>query len=617
MDKKIKIILPIALIIIMILTRISFAISNNSSNDNKILTLSKSEVAPGENVELNIDISKIESDKFEIIIYSNNENGEISTNELSEKNGIEVMDASSNKVSINIDKQTFKLNNIKLEYQIPESVEIGSEITITIKVIKIDGNISDNADKNQDKDENKKIDENKENIDVNLIKNSENEDNLPSGEKQENSIINDNYKESNNNNSTNNNNNNNSNNNNNNLNNREDENNKEIAKEENKNENNETNNNEIIEENIKLKIVAKSENNSNNKEKNQNTKNTNSLINGNIGSIENQGEFTDKFSSQIDNNQSNDNSSASIKESNVSTSISTAKLQSTSTISSTNIQNSSSNSTTYNGSNNNYLSSLKIENYDLNTEFSKENETYYINVSSQESINVTATSESASAKVRITGNENIKEGQNKILISVTAENGNVRYYRIYVNCNINSTSSTNSSENTNQNGMQNLKSNSNKSNISSNSEITSMLEENTDLHTGYYLKEIFVQENQFVQKGENILEYTNGKYLVAPYDCYISELNLPDEGNKITNENYVKVQCKNYLTTQISVSEKYINNINIGDDANIKVSSLGTEYTGYVTNIASTGSSGKFIVTIGLKNDGNIKIGMSATTSLN
>ncbi len=29
-------------------------------------------------------------------------------------------------------------------------------------------------------------------------------------------------------------------------------------------------------------------------------------------------------------------------------------------------------------------------------------------------------------------------------------------------------------------------------------------------------------------KGANIIKYTNGKYLVAPYDCYITELELPN-----------------------------------------------------------------------------------------
>lgn len=86
----------------------------------------------------------------------------------------------------------------------------------------------------------------------------------------------------------------------------------------------------------------------------------------------------------------------------------------------------------YNGSSNNYLSNLEIEGITLNTNFSKERGTYFAEVENQTSVNVTAVKEDESAKVCITGNESFKSGKNKILISVTAENGDVRYYRIWV-----------------------------------------------------------------------------------------------------------------------------------------------------------------------------------------
>ena len=89
---------------------------------------------------------------------------------------------------------------------------------------------------------------------------------------------------------------------------------------------------------------------------------------------------------------------------------------------------------TYNGSNNNYLSDLSIENYDLNKEFTKENSTYFLEIeNSIDKLNIIANSEDENATVCIYGNENLQTGNNKILISVTAENGNVRYYRIYIN----------------------------------------------------------------------------------------------------------------------------------------------------------------------------------------
>jgi hypothetical protein len=86
---------------------------------------------------------------------------------------------------------------------------------------------------------------------------------------------------------------------------------------------------------------------------------------------------------------------------------------------------------TYNGSNNNYLSSLEIDGINLTSDFNKEKLTYFATVEGLETITVNATAEDSSSNVAITGTS-LKSGENKVLISVTAENGDVRYYRIYV-----------------------------------------------------------------------------------------------------------------------------------------------------------------------------------------
>lgn len=111
---------------------------------------------------------------------------------------------------------------------------------------------------------------------------------------------------------------------------------------------------------------------------------------------------------------------------------------STKTSSTTGIMSGSSSSSTqeeevvYNGSNDNYLSSLSISGYDLNTDFNKTNKTYFITAKDTSSLNISATTETSSATVKVYGESELKEGTNKILVSVTAENGNVRTYRIYV-----------------------------------------------------------------------------------------------------------------------------------------------------------------------------------------
>lgn len=88
---------------------------------------------------------------------------------------------------------------------------------------------------------------------------------------------------------------------------------------------------------------------------------------------------------------------------------------------------------TYKGESNNYLSILKISGYDINPKFDKTNNTYFITINKDvEELSITAKAEVTSATVTVYGNTNLKSGTNKILINVTAENGDVKTYRIYV-----------------------------------------------------------------------------------------------------------------------------------------------------------------------------------------
>lgn len=88
---------------------------------------------------------------------------------------------------------------------------------------------------------------------------------------------------------------------------------------------------------------------------------------------------------------------------------------------------------TYNGSSNNYLKTLAIEDQEFTTDFSKINTTYFVTVGKTiKQVNVLAEAEEDETQICIYGNTNLQVGLNKILVSVTAENGDVRVYRIYI-----------------------------------------------------------------------------------------------------------------------------------------------------------------------------------------
>lgn len=83
-------------------------------------------------------------------------------------------------------------------------------------------------------------------------------------------------------------------------------------------------------------------------------------------------------------------------------------------------------------SSNNYLKLLEVKDYEL--EFNKEISDYNFTVKSDvKSLDITAIAEDSRARVEITGNENFKVGKNTVTITVKAENGDVREYKLIVN----------------------------------------------------------------------------------------------------------------------------------------------------------------------------------------
>lgn len=155
------------------------------------------------------------------------------------------------------------------------------------------------------------------------------------------------------------------------------------------------------------------------------------------------------------------------------------------------------------------------------------------------------------------------------------------------------------------------------SSINASTEVISAVTDKIELHATYYLQESYVEEEQEVLKGENILKYTNGTYLTAPYDCVIKTINIPEAGSKCTNEHYIEVESTGLLAAQFKVDETSISKISLGQEAKIEISAFDDKMlSGTVTNISNTASNGKFTVTVQFENDGEVKLGMSAIVSI-
>lgn len=157
--------------------------------------------------------------------------------------------------------------------------------------------------------------------------------------------------------------------------------------------------------------------------------------------------------------------------------------------------------------------------------------------------------------------------------------------------------------------------------LTSSGQMLSSSTDNLSLTTTRYFKTMCVEENDIVKAGENILEYTNGTYLTAEYDCLISGYSVPETGSKCTSSHYVTVENIATMAMQVSISESEINKVQKGQEVQIELSAMEDKtYTGSITSIDNAGtysaSGTTFSATIEFSNDGNVKPGMSASCTI-
>ena len=82
-------------------------------------------------------------------------------------------------------------------------------------------------------------------------------------------------------------------------------------------------------------------------------------------------------------------------------------------------------------SSNNYLSSLSVKDYKLTPDFNKDTTKYTLELDETvEKIKILANAEDSKSTITGTGTKKVSEGENKLKIVVTAENGNKKTYTI-------------------------------------------------------------------------------------------------------------------------------------------------------------------------------------------
>ena len=160
-----------------------------------------------------------------------------------------------------------------------------------------------------------------------------------------------------------------------------------------------------------------------------------------------------------------------------------------------------------------------------------------------------------------------------------------------------------------------------KKTLTSSGEIKSANNEKLELSTSYYYETMCVEEDDIVKEGENILKYTNGTYLTAPYDLVVTSYSVPETNNKAISSNYIEVQDLDNLLISLNINENEISNISLNQEVEISLTAdTSKTYVGKITKIDGIGtysSSGTtFPVEVSLENDGDIKIGMSVSCTI-
>ena len=149
-----------------------------------------------------------------------------------------------------------------------------------------------------------------------------------------------------------------------------------------------------------------------------------------------------------------------------------------------------------------------------------------------------------------------------------------------------------------------------------------------------------VEEDEKVSEGQHLIMYSDGTYEDAPADGFITAVNAPATGNTAGSSNYVSFAYADKLALDITVPEGEINDVSVGDNAEIVVNAdqskvyegkishkkalsttlMGSEqkdqtpggWGGGSSPFGSDSSTAYYTVSVSFDNDGTILPGMSA-----
>lgn len=157
--------------------------------------------------------------------------------------------------------------------------------------------------------------------------------------------------------------------------------------------------------------------------------------------------------------------------------------------------------------------------------------------------------------------------------------------------------------------------------LSASGEVTSATTEKLSLNKNYSFSTMCVEKDEYIKQGSNILRYTNGTYLTAPYNCVVTQYSVPNVNGTCTDTNYIAISSVDDLYMDLEIKEDQLDKVKVGQEVDIVANyNEGIKYTGTISKIndigTTTESGTAFAAIVSLKNDGTLKLGMSASCTV-
>ena len=115
------------------------------------------------------------------------------------------------------------------------------------------------------------------------------------------------------------------------------------------------------------------------------------------------------------------------------------------------------------------------------------------------------------------------------------------------------------------------------------------------------IEEIYVDTNEDVSEGEDIILLENGNVIEAPFDGKISKISVSEGDSVDSSSSVFNIADTSSFKIETSVDESEITKVSVGQSVDVVVSAINKEYEGKVTSVDAEGSSGGSSVYFGVE----------------